>query len=93
MDTRSYPITRKKTRLYECITEGYTNVFTEGYTNVLQKVIRMYLPKVIRMYLPKVLRITYGEFVYQRHGHHHQQVPVNVLDTLDFLLLHPQGHG
>lgn len=81
MDTRSYPITRKKTRLYECITEGYTEGYTEciteGYTNVLYK----------------GLRITNREFVYQRHGHHRQEVPVNVLDTLDFLLLHPQGHG
>jgi hypothetical protein len=34
-----------------------------------------------------------GHLVYQRQRDHRQQVPVNVLDTLDDLFLHPEGHG
>lgn len=34
-----------------------------------------------------------GHLLYQRQRDHRQEVPVNVLDMLDFLFLHPEGHG
>ena len=34
-----------------------------------------------------------GHLLYQSQRDHLQQVSVNVLDTLDFLFLHPEGHG
>ena len=45
------------------------------------------LSRIIKDY--RRLSIVKRHVIHQRQRHHHQQVPVNVLDAFDFLLLHP----